>query len=114
MRKNAKISPSQHLGDQTYLEEHIKEIDESVKLGKTVSKWTIAIKYPVSQSKLTPKVSFNIVRFILQNLTKLSTIKPLLTLASICTCEISCEVENDNHVTSLCFFVITIFGILDK
>lgn len=57
MCKNVKISPSQHLGDQTYLEEHIKEIDESVKLGKTVSKWTIAIKYPVSQSKVTPKVS---------------------------------------------------------
>ena len=27
-------------------------------LGKTISKWTIAIKYPVSQSKLTPKVQF--------------------------------------------------------
>lgn len=53
MCKNAKISPSQHLGDQTYLEEHIKEIDESVKLGKTISKWTIAIKYPVSQSKVS-------------------------------------------------------------
>ena len=58
MRKNVKISPSQHLGDQTDLEEHIKEIDESVKLGKTISKWTIAIEYPVSQSKLTPKVQF--------------------------------------------------------